>query len=73
MFNFLNKKNPITTILRKTKFKVSKYYIIPFNSNVSLKYKKNDGFRIFLNNQNICSAEEEKQQTITVKTFLSEK
>ena len=68
IFNIPGEKTPPTTVLRKPN---SKFDIIPFNSNVSLKYKKMAGLGYF--KTHTCSREEEVQQKKIVKMILKEK
>ena len=71
MFNIPGDKFPTPTILRKDK---SKFDIIPFNSNVSLKYKKMAGLGYFRTARtHTCSNEEYIHQSNIVKTILTEK
>ena len=62
---------PTTTVLRKDK---SKFDIIPFNSNVSMKYKKMAGLGYFRTvKTHTCSNEEYINQSNIVKAILKEK
>ena len=71
IFNMPGENKPITTVLRKPN---SKFDIIPFNSNVSLKYKKMAGLGYFRTiRTHTCSVIEEIQQKNIVKMILKEK
>ena len=71
IFNLPGNKFPTTTVLRKDK---SKFDIIPFNSNVSMKYKKMTGLGYFRTvKTHTCLNEEYINQSNIVKTILNEK
>ena len=70
-FNLPGNKFPTTTVLRKEKYK---FDIIPFNSNVSMKYKKMAGLGYFRTvKTHTCSQEKYINQINIVKTILNEK
>ena len=71
IFNIPGEKHPTTTILRKPN---SKYDIIPFNSNVSLKFRKMVGLGYYITiKTHTCTEEEKLQQINIVRTILKEK
>ena len=71
IFNNPLTTKPITTVLRKSN---SKYDIIPFNSNVSQKYKKMAGLCYFKTNRSHTTSKEElSRQNQIVFTILKEK
>ena len=71
IFNIPGEKHPTTTILRKPN---SKFDIIPFNSNVSNKYKKMAGLGYYKTiKTHTCTEEEKVQQLNIVRTILTEK
>ena len=71
IFNFPGQSKPTTTVLRKAS---SKYDIIPFNSNISEKYKMMAGLHYFNTNKtHTSSIRELSNQNQIVKTILQEK
>ena len=68
ILNIPGEKTPTTTVLRKPN---SKFDIIPFSSNVSLKYKKIGYFKTI--KTHTCSREEEIQQKKIVNLILRKK
>jgi len=71
IFNIPGENRPTTTVLRKPN---SKFDVIPFNSNVSLKYKRMAGLGYFRTiKTHTCSVIEEVQQKKKVKMILREK
>ena len=71
IFNFPGQSKPTTTVLRKAS---SKYDIIPFNSNISAKYKMMAGLHYFNTNKtHTSSIRELSNQNQIVKTILQEK
>ena len=71
IFNNPSTTKPVTTVLRKSN---SKYDIIPFNSNISPKYKKMAGLCYFKTNKTHTTSEEELgRQNDIVTAILKQK
>ena len=70
IFNNPATTKPVTTVLRKSN---SKYDVIPFNSNVSPKYKKMAGLCYFKTNRTHTKSEELSRQNQIDTSILKEK